>query len=772
MSEEFDQHKNLAVGIITDVPDIFVSPSPFPLQEGEAELFAPNMPVTLVPEGETATAENSEIGYVTQIVGNTIHVERAQEGSQVKAVQPGWSIIGSVTAKSLTDIEEAVTATKEAVEALTIIKNINVKDFGALGNGVADDTAAIQAAIDAVDAAGGGEVHIPRGSYVITSRINLKKRVSIIGAGMSNDGVTPLSNTSGTLIRQTTNAADAFYLEANGFDTGYIRIENLSIEGKGVGVSTGNGINLKRVTSNPILHIYITSVTVRGFGGYGIQGEALINSVIEKNLVSFCGGGINVCGQAGFPATSTTVRNNYLNWNTGIGIRFNYTDYSAILNNASDHQDIHYQVGDCTNVTVAGNGAEWNNTDTPTNGIGFDIWGSRYTSLDNNFVLYNKNTALRVRSSATYATTNLLVRNFRNAIPDASTTGMSVASGCFVGIEGLDNGAGGIGTITGSGVVYNISALHSNLQINAANDTLESYKHLNPVYDLSFTLGSGSKRWNAIYAGALTLYYGNGITFADGSNIVAGSGTGTKIGTATNQKIGFFNATPVTQRTGNIITALAQLGLVLTGTIAIADISATGTPSATTFLRGDGVWATPAGGGGGTPSGSNTQLQFNDSGAFGGDAGLTYNKTTDTLNVAGGVGGGSGGSLVLAGGTTLGAGAGIELFNYNTGVLRAGTGYAFQWSGSRFAGGYNLGMDLGDSSIYFNNSYAQRRYFNSTAYIDGATAGQMKATGLFMPVQAPTSSAPAYVKGAMYFDTTLNKLRIGGATGWETVTSS
>lgn len=36
-------------------------------------------------------------------------------------------------------------------------------------------------------------------------------------------------------------------------------------------------------------------------------------------------------------------------------------------------------------------------------------------------------------------------------------------------------------------------------------------------------------------------------------------------------------------------------------------------------------------GGGGTPGGSNTQVQFNDSGAFGGDAGLVYDKTTDTL---------------------------------------------------------------------------------------------------------------------------------------------
>jgi hypothetical protein len=42
---------------------------------------------------------------------------------------------------------------------------------------------------------------------------------------------------------------------------------------------------------------------------------------------------------------------------------------------------------------------------------------------------------------------------------------------------------------------------------------------------------------------------------------------------------------------------------------------------------------------------------------------------------------------------------------------------------------------------------------------------------LFYPGQFTTVGAPAYVKGAVYFDSTLNKLRIGGATNWETVTS-
>ena len=57
---------------------------------------------------------------------------------------------------------------------------------------------------------------------------------------------------------------------------------------------------------------------------------------------------------------------------------------------------------------------------------------------------------------------------------------------------------------------------------------------------------------------------------------------------------------------------------------------------------------------------------------------------------------------------------------------------------------------------------------NAITFIEALKINQ---TGTLMPYQAPTISAPTYVKGGMYFDTTLNKLRIGGATAWETVTS-
>ena len=50
----------------------------------------------------------------------------------------------------------------------------------------------------------------------------------------------------------------------------------------------------------------------------------------------------------------------------------------------------------------------------------------------------------------------------------------------------------------------------------------------------------------------------------------------------------------------------------------------------------DGTAQTSAGGGGaGNVAGLDTTVQFNDGGAFGGDAGFTYNKTTDSVTIAG-----------------------------------------------------------------------------------------------------------------------------------------
>lgn len=57
---------------------------------------------------------------------------------------------------------------------------LNVRDFGALGNGTADDTAAFQAAIDALPV-DGGTVYVPAGSYAIDAvrSIRLRSRMHL-----------------------------------------------------------------------------------------------------------------------------------------------------------------------------------------------------------------------------------------------------------------------------------------------------------------------------------------------------------------------------------------------------------------------------------------------------------------------------------------------------------------------------------------------------------------------------------------------------------------
>jgi len=64
-------------------------------------------------------------------------------------------------------------------------ESVSVKDFGAVGDGVANDTAAIQAAIDAVTAVGGGVVIAPLGTYFIAGDgiINIKANVTLRGYG-------------------------------------------------------------------------------------------------------------------------------------------------------------------------------------------------------------------------------------------------------------------------------------------------------------------------------------------------------------------------------------------------------------------------------------------------------------------------------------------------------------------------------------------------------------------------------------------------------------
>lgn len=80
----------------------------------------------------------------------------------------------------------------------------NVKAYGAKGDGVTDDTTAIQAAITAAEAAPGGEVSLPPGTYktsaVLTVDLN---KCSLIGVGSAGVTIAPTSSLVGDVLRVT-----------------------------------------------------------------------------------------------------------------------------------------------------------------------------------------------------------------------------------------------------------------------------------------------------------------------------------------------------------------------------------------------------------------------------------------------------------------------------------------------------------------------------------------------------------------------------------------
>ncbi|HET9189801.1 MAG TPA: glycosyl hydrolase family 28-related protein [Rudaea sp.] len=67
---------------------------------------------------------------------------------------------------------------------------VSVADFGAVGDGVADCTAAFQAALNAVSTAGGGCVTVPNGSYVVGA-LTLASNVRLAGAGLASTTLIP-----------------------------------------------------------------------------------------------------------------------------------------------------------------------------------------------------------------------------------------------------------------------------------------------------------------------------------------------------------------------------------------------------------------------------------------------------------------------------------------------------------------------------------------------------------------------------------------------------
>lgn len=185
----------------------------------------------------------------------------------------------------------------------------NVKDYGAVGNGRTDDTTALQAAIDAAAAAGGGTVYIPDGRYNVSTQspgtvLVLKDNVHLQGQSrlvtIQLDEKTSTGDIDGIIHISGTNAS-AQNISVDGFTPYNGEVSAWSI-GDGIKVTldrisannaTGFGIDLRAEGSQ----VQLTNSRFDSNDGGGIVAAGLVNSTLSDDVVQDNGGtGLDVTG--------------------------------------------------------------------------------------------------------------------------------------------------------------------------------------------------------------------------------------------------------------------------------------------------------------------------------------------------------------------------------------------------------------------------------------------------------------------------------------------
>jgi len=109
---------------------------------------------------------------------------------------------------------------------------INVLDYGAIGDGVTDDTAAMQAAIAAATANGQSTLYIPTGTYIVKQQLNVSQ-CSVLGEGVYASIIKAGSGFTGTNLMYVGSLAqnlvyENFQLDGN---TGTASVKGLLVEG-------------------------------------------------------------------------------------------------------------------------------------------------------------------------------------------------------------------------------------------------------------------------------------------------------------------------------------------------------------------------------------------------------------------------------------------------------------------------------------------------------------------------------------------------------------
>lgn len=160
----FDSHKNFGYSTVAATAPA-ISGTTMVLASNFSPAPTPPFNIVVWPAAVNPTSSNAEVCRVTANSSGTLTIVRAQEGSSGRNIIVGDQVSAAITAKTITDIEARVSRIDANV--------FYVEDYGAVGDGVTNDTAAIQAAIDAAFAAapsyGGAIVQFQATQYAVNS---------------------------------------------------------------------------------------------------------------------------------------------------------------------------------------------------------------------------------------------------------------------------------------------------------------------------------------------------------------------------------------------------------------------------------------------------------------------------------------------------------------------------------------------------------------------------------------------------------------------------
>lgn len=174
-------------------------------------------------------------------------------------------------------------------------ERVSILDFGADPTGVKDSTAAIQAAIDALYARGGGELFIPASvgtgsgdnvGYKVSDSIRLKPYVNVQGEGF------------GSLLKATKDLPNGILVMTKDTSISGKYIRDIRLQGVGGMGSIGLSTNLvAEATREEQCYGYDISGVVVELCEIGMQLQGLWHSTIRNCTTSSCRMGLHLWGQ-------------------------------------------------------------------------------------------------------------------------------------------------------------------------------------------------------------------------------------------------------------------------------------------------------------------------------------------------------------------------------------------------------------------------------------------------------------------------------------------